>query len=174
MGELFNSIIKGLFRRVSETVIVEGFNPAGSLNSRRNERIMNEIFMIAPRFSNAGGIYCDEENYDWLIIPQYPLPEKWHERWAKLMIVFPKMYPETPPIGFYLNQKFHLKAGGYDSHATGTAYHGAPDLLQSGWHWYCVTVVEGAGGWSPSSDYSNPDNLWTYLNMVRESLTNDF
>jgi hypothetical protein len=131
--------------------------------------------MIAPRFSSSGGIFYDEQNKDWLMIPSYPLPKRWKERWCKLMIVFPNTYPETPPIGFYLNKKFHLKSGRRDNHLTGTAHDGAPDLTRQGWHWYCVRIdTDSQGGWQAVPDYTKPDNLWTFLNMVRESLTNDF
>jgi hypothetical protein len=181
MSHLVN-FLKSIF--VSPTEAVDnGYDlddsPTGTLNrtsaSRRNNRIENEILMIAPRFASNGGIYYDEKNKDWLMIPKYPLPERWEERWCKLMIIFPKTYPGTPPIGFYLNKKFKLKSGGQDNHFMGQAYHGAPDMVSHGWHWYCVTMnADSQGGWHPSGDYTKSDNLWTFLNMVRESLTNDF
>lgn len=139
--------------------------------SRREERIQNEIMMIAPRFKN-GGIEVDEENFDYLIINHFALPSRWAERWCRLMVIFPQSYPDTPPIGFYLNKKFKLKRG-TDEHFTGKAYYGAPDLQESGgWFWYCCHLATGA--WCPQLDYKRGDNLFTYLNMVRESLTNDF
>ncbi|MFC1855878.1 E2/UBC family protein [Thermodesulfobacteriota bacterium] len=129
--------------------------------------------MIAPRFSkNGGSIEFDEEYCDWVVINKYALPERWKEDWCRLMIVFPQSYPDTPPIGFYLNKKFNLKRGKVDGHFTSRAYNGAPDLTLQGWHWYCVRLENGS--WLPKADYSKTDNLWTYLNMIRESLTNDF
>ena len=183
MGEFINSLVRSLFGDASGSFEEERRQAPrmdaqsgriGLPGSIRNDRLLNEVLMIAPRFSNTGGIYYDEANLDWIMIPRYPLPERWQERWSKLLIVPPSSYPQLAPLGFYLNKKFRLKAGGSDPHATGQAYHGAPDLLKSGWHWYCVTVENGLGGWHPSADYRQPDNLWTFLNMVRESLTNDF
>ncbi len=175
MAEFLNSLFRGLFGSPSEAprqdTALPGRHPVRSI---RNERLLNEIMMIAPRFSQNGGVYYDEHNFDWIMIPKYALPERWEERWCKLLIIPPAGYPSMPPIGFYLNQKFHLKTGGHDPHNTSTAYHGAPDLLHSGWHWYCVTVADGPGGWQPSVDYREKDNLWTFLNMARETLTNDF
>ncbi|MFH1287140.1 MAG: E2/UBC family protein [bacterium] len=143
-----------------------------TFSSQREDRIRNEVMMIAPRFSkNGGGIEFDEQNCDWLIINSYALPSRWKERWCKLMIIFPQGYPNVPPIGFYLSSKFRLKKG-TDSHFTGKAYYGAPDLQSSGWYWYCCHLANGA--WEPQVNYTKPDNLWTYLNMIRESLTNDF
>ena len=184
MGELFNSFIKCLFgaqaqsqRSERERVMEKRARRevGNSSPSLRKTRLQNEIMMIAPRFSNTGGVNYDVENCDWIIIPQYPLPERWQDRWCSLLIVPPSAYPNTPPIGFYLNRKFHLKNGGTDNHFTGQAHYGAPDLQAQGWFWYCVHMNKGSqGGWQPSADYRQPDNLWTFLNMVRESLTNDF
>ncbi len=172
MSVFINSLIKSLFGDPGSEQQMTETTHVGPSQSRRNERLLNEVMMIAPRFSNTGGVYYDEQNLDWIMIPSYPLPQRWQERWCKLLIVPPGDYPSVPPVGFYLNKKFHLRDGGRDGHLTGQAYHGAPNL--SGWHWYCVTIQNGAGGWQPSGDYRQPDNLWTFLNMVRESLTNDF
>src|SRR5438105_4991300 len=113
-------------------------NERVSLN--RESRIRDEILMIAEHFSIYEGVYCDEENFDWLIIPKYPLPAKWFARWAKILIIFPEGYPITPPIGFYLNRQFRLKTGETDPHLTGAAHDGAADLRAQGWQWYCVRL----------------------------------
>ena len=144
---------------------------------RRDRRIEAEVMMIARRFSRPPyqGVYYDEVNRDWLIIPNYPLPDRFRQRHCDLLIVFPETYPETPPIGFYLNKKFALRNGRFDPHLTSTGYHNAPDLTDQGWHWYCVRMNMGArGAWKPQADHRRPDNLWTFLNMVREVLSNDF
>ena len=148
-----------------------------AVTSRRHQRVDAEVMMIAERFSRPPyrGVYYDEEHRDWLLIPHYPLPTRFQERRCDLLIVFPETYPETPPIGFYLNKRFQLRNGQFDPHATGKAYHEAPDLTEQGWHWYCVQMDMAApGAWRPQADHRQPDNLWTYLNMVREALTNDF
>jgi ubiquitin-protein ligase len=178
MTGLLDTIIKALVGEQTDTDnrrFQSSRSDSRSIQNHRNTRIENEAYMIAPRFAQSGGIIYDQENMDWLVIPKYPLPERWKERWCQLMVVFPETYPETPPIGFYLNRQFHLKSGEQDNHFTGKAYHGAPDLTDRGWYWYCVTMDPKArDGWSPSADYRQPDNFWTFLNMVRESLTNDF
>jgi hypothetical protein len=33
--------------------------------------------------------------------------------------------------------------------------------------------MQAPGAWSPKSDPHQSDNLWTFLTMVREALTND-
>jgi hypothetical protein len=76
-----------------------------------------------------------------------PSPEGWRLRLRGLtlpgglrtdaLVLLPKTYPLTAPIGFYLatgaasaqldrSHLFHNRA-----------YHGAPDLSGEGWHWYC-------------------------------------
>ena len=146
------------------------------LDSRRKQRIENEIMMVAERFSRPPyeGVYYDEENCDWLIIPGYALPARFTERRCDILVVFPEGYPGIPPIGFYLNKRFQLANGNYDPHETGKAYHSAPDLTAQGWHWYCVQMnMKARGSWKPQADHRHPDNLWTFLNMVREALTSD-
>lgn len=145
--------------------------------NRRNQRIDAEVHMVARRFSRPPyqGVWYDEESRDWLVIPNYPLPKRFRDRRCDLLIVFPGTYPETSPIGFYLNKRFKLRNRRHDPHATGTAYHGAPDLTDQGWHWYCVQMnMQTKGAWCPKANHRKPDNLWTFLNMVREVLTNDF
>jgi hypothetical protein len=150
-------------------------HPSSQWQGNRTTRIRQEVHMIAPRFADSGGVACDEAQGDWLMIPKYPLPAKWQDRWCKLLLIFPETYPMAPPIGFYLNRQFTLKHGGTDPHFVGFGAHNAPDLRAQGWYWYCVRIVQGApGGWRPSPDYRQPDNLWTFLAMVRETLTNDF
>lgn len=147
-------------------------------SDRRRRYIQAQAYQIAERFSKDGGagIQLDEQNYDWLIIPKYPMPERWRQRWTSLMILFPAAYPDTPPTGFYLQIRGRLKSGGHDSHLFkgGGFYADAPDLSKQGWFWYCVHAqVEGSGGWQPSADPRQPDNLHTFLNMAREALTTD-
>jgi len=158
--------------QVSTAATVALAQPLGVTD--RKLRIESEVFMIAPRFADRGGVDFDEANGDWLRIPRFALPERWQHRWAQLLIVFPQTYPISPPLGFYLDRRFPLAGGSGDPHLTGTAYHGAPDLLTQGWNWYCVQpLAAAAGGWCPKADYCVPDNLWSFLALVRDVLSND-
>ena len=152
--------------------------PMGGRVDRRTRYIRSQAYQLAERFSkdDGKGILLDEQDYNWLIIPRYPMPERWRQRWTKLMILFPAAYPDVPPTGFYLTIRAGLKSGGKDRHLYkgGGFYAEAPDLSKDGWFWYCVHAqVQGAGGWQPSSDPAYPDNLFTFLNMAREALTAD-
>lgn len=140
----------------------------------RKWRIESEVLMIAPRFAERGGVDFDEANGDWLRIQRFALPDRWQQRWAQLLIVFPQTYPVSPPLGFYLDKQFPLAGGGGDPHLTGNAHYGAPDLLAQGWFWYCVKPLSAAdGGWRAVADYREPDNLWSVLALVRDVLSND-
>jgi len=171
----------GVFDEIKR--FLDGTKLQGSVNTpdsynlgthSRNQRLLNEVLMIAPMFVETGGINFDDQNYEWVIIPNYPLPERLHEPSCTLLILPPNTYPYTPPIGFYLDREIHLAQGGKEPNAIGVGSYGAPDLLNMGWYWYCVTLKSSQGGWQTSVDYRKPDNLLTFMNMVRESLTNDF
>ena len=149
---------------------------------RRQGYIRAQAEDLDERFGRDGGegIRLDP-NYNWLIIPKYPLPARWKQHWTSLMLLFGEGYPDVPPTGFYLtikNPNSPLQNGGSDYHLFhnhGNIYAEAPDLSAQGWSWYCVHAkVNEKGGWKPSNDPHAPDNLFTFLNMAREALSVDF
>jgi hypothetical protein len=73
------------------------------------------------------------------------------------MVVLPNSYPVLSPIGFYL--RAGATAGNLDKgHLFATqSYHGAPNLSENGWQWFCG-IVEG---WKPGRH-----TLVTYLSIV--------
>jgi hypothetical protein len=135
-------------------------------------RAFEEIRMVAANFERHGPVRWDAEG-GWLMITHYPLPGRWRTRWAQLLILIPPSYPVIPPCGFYLDRSVRRRDGGRDHHLTGQPYYTAPDLRALGWDWYCVHVADSAGGWQPSADWREPDNLWSYLHLVRDVLTNE-
>lgn len=137
----------------------------------RDRRILQEIVLLASDFEE---LVYDDERYRWVVVPEYPLPPRWAERRAAVLVVLPDLYPAAPPLGFYLNRRFKLKDGGRDPHLLGYTAYGTPNLMDRGWRWYCTRVREAErGGWHPSADCRRPDNLQTYLLLVQEVLTND-
>ena len=144
---------------------------------RRTRYIRAHALGLEERFSKNGGegVRLDPD-LNWIVIPRYPMPDRWRQRWTSLLIVFPTAYPDVPPTGFYLTiQKTRLKNGKRDPHLfNGSPYHHVADLSAQGWFWYCVHAqVQGSGGWRPSSDPDLPDNLFTFLYMAREALSTD-
>jgi len=143
---------------------------------RRARYILAQAASLEERYSkNDGpGIRLDPD-LNWIIIPKYSMPERWHPRWTSLMIMIPTAYPDVPPTGFYLTNTARLKSGKNDKHLfNGSPYKNVADLSAQGWYWYCVHAkVQEAGGWRPSNDPNASDNLFTFLNMAREALTTD-
>lgn len=136
----------------------------------RYERVRREVALIAPDFVQHGGVWWDERNADWVLIKHYPLPDRWQERFAQLLLVLPATYPFTPPIGFYLSKDSALRDGRNDPHFVGFGAHGAADLRDIHWYWYCVGVGEGAAGWRPAADFRRPDNLKSFLAIAHQAL----
>lgn len=147
---------------------------AGSLYSGSRDEysktiITEQVIDVAQHYVR-GNVDFDEDNADWLVIPKFRLPSAWQCFAAPLMIVFPRDYPTTPPIGFYLPSSLTSPNG----HFYGNAYHGAESApTLEGWNWYCCTVNNGA--WRPyparySGDWKRGDNLWTYITLINEVL----
>jgi hypothetical protein len=128
------------------------------------------------RFVNDATI--DYDGAHTLVVKNYLLPSKWHSmpgvvnKRTALAIVFPTEYPKIAPIGFYLKAEISDAPNG---HFYTQAYHDADKImLNYGWKWYCVYVKEGQ--WQPSAyrkanDWRFGDNVWTYFDLIKESLT---
>lgn len=131
--------------------------------------IREQVYDIAGKFVR-GNVDFDEINTDWMVIPEFRLPPDWGVSTASMLLIFPRDYPTTPPIGFYLPASLQSPNG----HFYGQAYHGASSApTLEGWNWYCCTV--NAGSWRPypvrySGDWRRGDNLWTYITLINEVL----
>jgi hypothetical protein len=151
-----------------------GENPFAGRRSELSKRIIYEqVVDIAEHLYVGDRIDFDEKDSDWLIIKFFPLPNSWHHiaRSTPLLIVFPKQYPEIPPIGCYMRETIPQSPNG---HYYAAAYHAASMApIEKHWKWYCVYVQPGA--WKPAvvrrpGDWKRGDNLWTYLTLINESL----
>lgn len=133
------------------------------------ELVTDQVRHVAAQ-QQYGDVDFDEEKADWVVLPEFPLPRNWRRRKSPLLIVFPKDYPTTPPIGFYLPETLRSPNG----HFYDAAYHGAANApLMRGWKWYCCTVDNGS--WRPyparqKGEWLRGDNLWTYLTLINEVL----
>ena len=105
--------------------------------------ITEQIIDVAENWYPKG-IDFDEKNCDWVIFPDYKLPESWHHiaKTSPMMVVFPTSYPAIPPVGFYLHDDIDSSPNG---HLFSKAFHEACKLpLTKGWQWYCVFVTKGS------------------------------
>lgn len=144
---------------------------SGHRNDYSRVLITEQVMDVAANFvRNSRNIEFDEDNADWVVFPQFKLPRGWGEPFAPLMIVFPREYPSTPPIGFYLPRYLQSPNG----HFFDRVYHGAEQApTVANWNWYCCYVNDGA--WRPyparhSGEWKLGDNLWTYITLINEVL----
>lgn len=146
----------------------------GDRSEQSKEIIAEQIIDLTAHYFNRG-VRFDDENFDWLVVDNYVLPEKWHNlpgvtaNRVSLGIVFPTLYPQVPPIGFYMDADIAFAPEGND-HFFDDAYHEADkEFLRKGsWKWYCVYVKPNS--WQPSRNWKNGDNLWTYFTLISEAL----
>ena len=147
----------------------------GGQRSELSKRIISEqVVDIAVNLFKQG-VYFDEDNGRWMVVPRYNLPPQWHHvaRSSALMVAFPDEYPALPPVGFYLMADIPLSPDGH--FFEGVAHDAWAEPIRHGWKWYCVYVP--AGAWQPSpyrqpGDWRRGDNLFTYFTLVNEALAN--
>ena len=145
----------------------------GNRSQLSKQIIREQVYDIALN-NFKSGVQFDEDNADWVVMPQYVLPKNWSHiaETTPLMIVFPTDYPQIPPIGFYMKADIPDSANG---HFFTQAYHDADKTpLEAGWKWYCVFVNPGT--WRPAyyreqNSWKKGDNLWTYLTLIKEALS---
>jgi hypothetical protein len=136
-------------------------------SAESNRLISEQVLEVAQQLFKQG-VQFDEDGADWLVIPDYPLPDNWHHiaRSTALLVVFPKEYPMLPPVGFYLPNDVPCSP---DGHLFGFAAHGASDApIRAGWRWFCIYTAPGA--WRPQRNWRHGDNLFTYFTLIREAL----
>ena len=83
--------------------------------NHRNKRINSEIqYQLIPIY---GSVNWDFEDYRWVHILNFPLPEGWNAPFCDLLLELPSAYPEVPPSKFYLpkglRDRYHRMTGHY-------------------------------------------------------------
>jgi hypothetical protein len=102
-------------------------------------------------------------NWDWFVVANWPLPAGWNKTTTSLLILVPPGYPVTPPDNFYTDPDLRL-AGGAQPGNTSASNQIGRDWLQFSFH------VEG-GHWHPHADVLSGHNLLTFLEGVRQRLS---
>jgi hypothetical protein len=148
--------------------------------STLSKRIIIEQCEDIARNRFKDNVVIDYDNAHTFVVTEYLLPSKWHSvpgvvnNRTSLAMVFPTQYPKIAPIGFYLKASISDSANG---HMYAQAYHNADKvMLDYGWKWYCVYVNEGT--WQPAvyrkpNDWRRGDNIWTYFDLIKESLSSN-
>jgi hypothetical protein len=88
---------------------------------------------------------------------------------SDLMLLLPPNYPERPPIGCYL----HFPWNTSDQHFTRSGHHGAPDLRDHGWYWYCAFIDESRAVWRPAPSATDGHNLASCFVWARHNVNSD-
>ncbi|MBW4512444.1 MAG: hypothetical protein KME64_39025 [Scytonematopsis contorta HA4267-MV1] len=144
--------------------------------------VLTHIYDIALHYSTDSegnpfaGIEYDETTLDYVIIRKFRLPPIWYQPYTKIRIDFPKSYPHTPPIGWYMENDLTIKGWENAHHYfPNMAFHGAK--VHQGWAWYCCNVksINEPGGWRPST-LNNPrniDNLSSFIKVIQSALSSE-
>lgn len=118
------------------------------------ERITKEIELLRAKFTNLQY----GQNHDWIMIPDFPLPEGWNRRQTKLLFLIPPTYPHAPPDNFYVESGLKLNSGNPILNYS----EGADVPIGGAWgcfSWHAET-------WHPSDNIGNGDNLLTFIRAV--------
>lgn len=129
---------------------------------RRNERIFAEVFLLRKLYQKVD---YDGENFRWVYIPYFELPEGFNEQVGELLIELPSNYPFSPPKNFFLDKGIKTLEGysidHYYPQASMSKYH------EQGWAWFCIHIES----WKVVNDIMQSDNLLTCVDLVYTALS---
>ena len=117
-------------------------------------RIMQEIEMLTEKYSSLQ----NGENLDWMMIPDFPLPEGWNTKKTKLLILIPPTYPHTAPDNFYVESSLRLTNGELP------ASYSEGSKVPVGDSWGCFSWHSEK--WGPSDNLREGDNLLSFIKSV--------
>jgi hypothetical protein len=137
---------------------------------RRKKFILSQVYQISQRYyaknSNAVSLH---RNGDFVVIRDFPLPFKgdWVGRSTTICLYFPLNYPESPPVGFFINRNLQHRGKGRNA-LYGSGIYDEPDaffekydLGKKGYGFLCWHPEES---WRPDLDNPlKPDNLDSLL-----------
>jgi hypothetical protein len=119
-----------------------------------NERVIEEVKALQEKYPNLQ----HGANYDWVMIPNYRLPDGWNLKTTRLLFLIPNTYPLTPPDNFYVDSGIRRKDGGMPSGYTEGQSVAVPGRWsQFSWH---------SEVWKPGPTSSGGDNLITFVRSV--------
>ena len=118
------------------------------------ERMMKEIELLRARYPNLQ----HGENYDWVMVPDFPLPGGWNREQTKLLILIPLTYPHAAPDNFYVESGLRLSNGNTPSNYSEGA--GVP----IGGAWGCFSWHPEI--WRPSPSIKDGDNLLSFIRSI--------
>ena len=118
-------------------------------------RMLKEIELLLAKYPNLQ----HGENYDWILIPDFPLPDGLNRKQTKLLFLISSSYPHTAPDNFYVESGLKLSNGNpIQNYSEGA---GVP----LGGSWGCFSWH--AEQWHPSNNTEEGDNLLSFIRSVK-------
>lgn len=127
-----------------------------------HERVRQEIELLRGRFPNLQ----HGEQLNWVLIPSYPLPNKYNKSHTSLLWIIPPGYPQTPPDDFFVDGDLSLRDGNKPPPALnlGANSSSGPAPVAGNWSWF--SWHPESGRWRPAAEIEKGDNLSTFLRSV--------
>lgn len=125
-----------------------------------HERVKEEIQLLQQKFPKLQ--HGDELN--WVLIPEYPLPDLFNKSHTNLMWNIPAGYPQTAPDDFFVDGDLKLKNGSNPpAFNIGPNSSSGPAPIPGNWGWYSW---HPQAQWKPNASIEKGDNLLTFLRSV--------
>ena len=122
------------------------------------DRIIQEIALLKERYPALE----HGENYDWVMIPDFSLPDGYNRKAAKLMFLIPNTYPLTAPDCFYVDVGLRLTDGNMPSN------YNEEMKVPVGGNWGYFSWHPEI--WQPADEIPAGDNLLTFIKVVNVRL----
>lgn len=118
------------------------------------ERLAQEILLLKAKYPNLE----QGQNYDWVIVPDFILPEGYNRKTTKLLFLIPISYPFAAPDCFYVELGLRLSNGN----------------MPSNYNEQMTVPVGGAWGyfswhpeiWQAAVEIEKGDNLFSFMKAV--------
>lgn len=122
------------------------------------KRILQEVELLRNKY---GDLECDPDG-NWILFTRFKVPPGWNREYTELLVNIPPGYPSTPPDNFYVPVGFKL-ANGQDPNA----YTEGHPFLERQWGQFSY---HSDGGWNPSENVLDGDNLQSFMLKVVDRL----
>lgn len=128
----------------------------------RKQRILDEIKIISLRYP----VEVDLNNLKYVAVREFPLNRFFSQSTTTILIKIPVMYPETPPVHFFMKKTIKYKGGQLPHYFDQKEMN---ELSNRGWGKFCVHIDQN---WRPSVNLLEGDNLSTYLELIKTLFDN--
>ncbi len=139
----------------------------------RLQRIAYEAALAATHYSQTKQASYDDEDGEWVIIHDFPLPRGYNYTTTDVLILLPRHYPQTPPDWFYVDYNLRLANGQRPPHVFygDTSYdpnrgqfREAPPALK-GWTACCLHIHE----WRPAANPLAGHSLLSVCELIKKA-----